>query len=423
MLDSNLDREGREDTKKSPTWLQEHKRSIYSQTGEDGIIEKILEVLPQNDKWCVEFGASDGLQWSNTRNLIENKGYSAILIEGSKTKFKKLERNYSQNTRVTTINRFVGFGEEDSLDQILKGTPLPIDFDFLCIDIDGNDYHVWKAISKYKPKLICIEFNPTIPTHVRFIQPADPSVSQGSSLLSIVELGKEKGYELVSVLFVNAFFVRSEYYSLFQIESNDPEVLRTDLNGITYLFFGYDGKVFLHGNLKLIWHDIDLKESKIQPLPRFLRRFPGNYTKLHKIVFNLYLLFTDPHNLIKRIIRLTKRCTCDIKANNSDGPISITTTDVLKITVSLEPGKHEGKTAKYIVAFSPKPADWYHYDYANRSWEKGFDVSHIGPLANVSSLKVLERSGLPVGEYTFFFSIRLDTGRLYSDSVKVYIIK
>jgi hypothetical protein len=407
--------------KKSPAWLQEYKRNIYSQTGEDGVIEKILEVLPQNDKWCVEFGASDGLQWSNTRNLIENKNFSAVLIEGNKTKFKKLERNYSQNTRVTTINRFVGFGEEDGLDQILEETPLPIDFDLLSIDIDGNDYHVWKAISRYKPKVICIEFNQTIPTHIRFIQPADPSVSQGSSLLSLIELGKEKGYELVSVLFANALFVRSENYPLFQIESNSPEVLRTDLSAITYLFSGYDGRVFLHGDRKLPWHDIDLKESKVQHLPRFLRRFPGNYTKLHKIVFNLYLLFTYPDRLIAKITRLTSRCTCDIKANDSDGPITITTTDVLKITISLQPGRQEGKIAEYTVAYSCKPDGWYHYDYVSCSWKKGFAVGHIGPLVNISSYKVLESSGLPLGEYTFSFFIRLEKGRLYSDSVNVNV--
>ena len=269
------------------TWLLEHKRNVYSQTGEDGIIEKILDIIPRNDKWCVEFGAWDGLFLTNTRNLIESSSYSAILIEANKNKYAELQRNYLQRDNVVTINAFVGFRKDNNLDQILSGTRIPCDFDLLSIDIDGNDYHAWNAISKYRPKLVVVEFNPTIPTHIRFVQTADPSINQGASLLSLVELGKEKGYELVSVLPFNAFFVRREYYALFHIESNTPEVLRTDLNSITYLFSGYDGTVFLRGFCRLPWHGIELRESKCQPLPKILRKYPDMYTKLQRILFKL----------------------------------------------------------------------------------------------------------------------------------------
>lgn len=286
---------------KIPTWLLEFKRDEYSQTGEDGIIEKILEILPCNDKWCVEFGAWDGVFLTNTRHLILSKGFSAVLIEADRNKFVELQRNYAQHAdRVITINRFVGFGDDDNLDRILSETPIPQDFDLLSVDIDGNDYHVWKRICQYKPKIVVVEFNPTIPTEVRFVQPANPSLNQGTSLLSLVELGKEKGYELVSVLQFNAFFVRKEYFHLFQIESNAPEVLRTDLSAITYLFTGYDGKVFLRGACNLPWHEVDLKESSIQPLPSFLRKYPGHYTYFHRKALRLLLLFRDPTLLLRK---------------------------------------------------------------------------------------------------------------------------
>lgn len=289
----------------TPTQLLEYKRDVYSQTGEDGIIERILEIIPQNDKWCVEFGAWDGLYITNTRYLIENKGFSAVLIESDKEKFPDLQRNYSKYDNVIAINKFVGFTVNDNLDHILSTTTIPEDFDFLSIDIDGNDYHVWKAMSKYKPKLVVIEFNPTIPTNIAFIQPADPSINQGCSVLSLVELGKDKGYELVSLLPYNAFFVRQEYFHLFQIESNAPEVLRKSLEYITYIFMGYDGKVFLQGNCKLLWHKINLKESRIQPLPKFLRKYPPNYTRLHVLGLAIFLLFTSPRELIKKILNRT----------------------------------------------------------------------------------------------------------------------
>ena len=280
--------------KKTSTWLLNFKSDKYSQMGEDGIIEKILKILPKKDKWCVEFGAWDGKYLSNTRNLIENKNYAAILIEGSKTKFKELEKNYSKNSKVISLNQFVGFEKKDNLDQILAKTSIPVDFDFLSIDIDGNDYHVWKAMSKYKPKVVCIEFNPTIPTEVKFVQKADNSVNQGSSLLSLVELGKEKGYELVAVLSVNAFFVKSEYYPLFQIENNSPEVLRTNSDFVTYLFSGYDGQIFLQGLKKLPWHGLELCEEKMQSLPKFLRKYPCNYNLVEKMLAAVFLLLASP---------------------------------------------------------------------------------------------------------------------------------
>lgn len=294
---------------KASTWLLEYKRDVYSQTGEDGIIEKILEVIPENDKWCVEFGAWDGLFLTNTRNLIESQGYSAVLIEADRRKFQNLQNNYCQRDTVITINQFVGFTEEDNLDQILGNTPIPVDFDLLSIDIDGNDYHVWKAIEKYSPKIIVIEFNPTIPTNIRFVQSADPSINQGASLLSLVELAKEKGYELVSVLPFNAFFVKQEYYQSFQIESNVSDVLRTNLDAVTYIFSGYDGSIFLRGGCKLPWHGIALNESRVQHLPRFFRTYPGNFTKAQKMAFRLYLLFTEPCRLKKEIFALISRLT------------------------------------------------------------------------------------------------------------------
>jgi len=196
--------------KKKSEWLLEFKDNVHSQAGEDGIIEKILEVIPENDKWCVEFGAWDGIYLSNVRNLIEQAGYSAVLIEGSKIKYDELRKNYSKHKNITCINTFVGFSDAENLDEILKDTPIPEKFDLLSVDVDGNDYHIWKAVSKYNPKLVVIEFNPTIPTEIKFVQEPATSVNQGASLLALVELGKEKGYELVSVLPFNAFFVRSE---------------------------------------------------------------------------------------------------------------------------------------------------------------------------------------------------------------------
>src|SRR3569832_196899 len=130
---------------KASTWLLDYKRNVYSQYGEDGIIEKIVNILPEDERWCVEFGAWDGLHLTNTRNLIESLGFSAVLIEADKSRFSALQKNYAYNTNIISLNRFVGFDDDDNLDEILKKTPVPKDFTLLSIDIDGIDYHVWQA--------------------------------------------------------------------------------------------------------------------------------------------------------------------------------------------------------------------------------------------------------------------------------------
>ena len=300
--------------KKKSEWLLEFKDNVHSQASEDGIIKKILEIIPENDKWCVEFGAWDGVYLSNVRNLIAHADYSAVLIEASKLKYEELCKNYSGQKNIIAINTFVGFSDTDNLDEILKDTPIPQNFDLLSVDVDGNDYHIWKAVSKYKPKLVVIEFNQTIPTEISFVQVADPSVTQGSSLLALVELGKEKGYELVSVLPFNAFFVRAEYFPLFEIEDNSPATLRKSLEDITYIFSGYDGKVFLRGSQNLPWHGIKIKQSRIQVLPKMLRKFPSDYTKTENILWHVYLVMQqlreNPWVTVKKIIsRFTRRGT------------------------------------------------------------------------------------------------------------------
>lgn len=287
---------------KSATWLLEHQARRYSQSGEDGIIAKILEILPERDLWCVEFGALDGASLSNTRNLIEHANYSAVLIEASKVRFRELESNYSNSEKVTVLNRFVGFAANDNLDKILAATVIPADFDFLSIDIDGNDYHVWKAISQFAPKVVCIEFNHTIPNEVKFVQQAHPKIAQGSSLSALVALGRAKGYELVCVEGVNAFFVKSQYFNLFEIADNSVAVLRANPSAVTYLFVGYDGTIFLHGRQELPWHcKLPLKASSMQRLPKYLRKFSDSYNLFERMAFAVYLLFSSPQTLISEI--------------------------------------------------------------------------------------------------------------------------
>jgi len=282
---------GADNTMKPNHWLNGFAANVNSQTGEDGIIEKVLESISDNNRWCVEFGAWDGRYLSNTYNLIANRGYSAVLVEGDRKKFRQLQKNFRANEKVIPIHAFVGFEEYDGLDSLLRATDIPVDFDLLSIDIDGNDYHVWAAVKQYRPKVVVIEYNPTIPNPVEFVQARDMRVSHGSSILSLDKLAKQKGYELVAATRLNAVFVDAKYFALFGIQDNSVDALRSEQPDVTYIFNGYDGTVFIRGAGQLHWHGIPYRQSRLQQVPKWLRQYPGSYGIIKRGLARVYRCF------------------------------------------------------------------------------------------------------------------------------------
>jgi hypothetical protein len=254
------------------TTLNRFARNVYSQFGEDGILDTVLPRLPETDGWCVEFGAWDGRFLSNTCHLVESGNYRAILIEGDRQKFEELDANHAKNPNVRALHAWVDW-QEHKLDDLLAATEIPRHFDLLSIDVDGNDYHIWAATQRYQPKVVCIEFNPTIATGIEFVQRASAGIAHGASITSMVALGKTKGYELIAATRNNAIFVKAEYQPLYKLPDNRPEVLRTDLAWVTQIFWGMDGQLFLIGNETIPWHGISIRRL-IREIPRGLRGFP-----------------------------------------------------------------------------------------------------------------------------------------------------
>lgn len=267
--------------------LLDYSRNKHSQFGEDGIIEKILATLGTRDRWCVEFGAWDGVHLSNTRNLIETAGYRAVLIEGDAARHSDLARGAASDPGITAIHALVGWTGPNRLDALLAPNALPKDFDLLSIDIDGNDYHVWAALEDYTPKVVCIEFNPSIPVGVEFIQPADPTIQQGTSLAALIRLGRTKGYELVAATSTNGLFVRRADLPAFGLADNSESALREDLSGVTQVFCGYDGSIHFHGCGKLPWHGLSYR-GRVRPVPRIFRRYPPGPEGLRASLFSIY---------------------------------------------------------------------------------------------------------------------------------------
>jgi len=183
-------------------------RKEYSQNGEDGIIKAIFTMIGITNKYFVEFGVEDGIE-CNTRYLSKHKGWKGILMDGGHDD--------------PSLNLHREFITAENIEELFRKYDVPKEFDLLSIDIDGNDYWVWKAITHFSPRVVIMEYNACIPYTPLVSIPYDPAFQwdktdyYGASLSAFVQLGKDKGYTLVGTdpNGVNAFFVRDD-----QIQGN-----------------------------------------------------------------------------------------------------------------------------------------------------------------------------------------------------------
>ena len=144
-------------------------RKITSQRGEDGIIEKMFGIMGTAKRYCVEFRAWDGKLYSNTWNPLNNEGWGGLQIEGSAEKFAELQAAYAGNDTVTTLNRLVAPAGPDGFDAVLAEVGAPRDLDLLSIDVDGLDWHIWIGMNAFAPRLVVVEFNPSVPNDILFV--------------------------------------------------------------------------------------------------------------------------------------------------------------------------------------------------------------------------------------------------------------
>jgi hypothetical protein len=233
--------------------LADYGYNIYSQFGEDGIINKAYEIMglsASNRRYAVEFGAWDGFHLSNTANLWYNQPtfWKGVLIEGDIEKFTDLAKKFDElnslpNSSIAAIaiNRMVTIDPQNTLYRILLDYDVPIaDVDLISIDIDSDDYFVLESIlsSPLHPRLIICEYNPTIPAHVDVY--GRYGTSMGASVAALKRVAKLHGYELVALTKTNAFFVPSSEFPKFSTFDTSLGKMRID-DSLRYVITNYQG--------------------------------------------------------------------------------------------------------------------------------------------------------------------------------------
>lgn len=230
-------------TKREPEWLPQnildqlsansfnrYYHCVYSQCGEDGIIEEIFKRLNISQGFCVEFGAYDGVSLSNTRALWE-KGWTAVMIEMNPFLFSLLTKVYDKNERSLLLNYFITWREDDSrgltFDQIAEKHFADREIDFLSIDIDGADYLILENL-KCRPKVICIEADLCWHPLARERIPDVHAISGTQQpLFVMIDIAKKKGYSPLCTT-GNLFLIRDDLFYHFENTSSDELTLWMD---------------------------------------------------------------------------------------------------------------------------------------------------------------------------------------------------
>lgn len=202
--------------------LSRCEKSLYSQNGEDGVIQNIFQLIAPASRFCVDLGAYDGITGSNV-----------VLFRLQQWDSLSLDRMHA----TPEYNLFQEFITAENVNKLFDKYHVPSNLDFLNISIDYNDFYIWKALDeKYQPALVVIGFNanhlPSEDLVVKYrpFYCGDGTDYFGASLRALYNLGRSKGYSLVYAEKSGAhlFFIRDDLLE----EKNLKFANMNDIEGI-----------------------------------------------------------------------------------------------------------------------------------------------------------------------------------------------
>lgn len=238
---------------------------VFSQWGEDGIIQYLINKIEITNKKFIEFGVQDYKE-SNTRYLLINDNWDGLIIEMNSSDVENIRNDeiyYKYNLVVE--NSFI---TKDNINDIFYKNNFVGDIGLLSIDIDGNDYWVWNEINVISPRIIICEYNNVLPKDTEYTIPYDQgfyrteahysNLYYGANLKAFYNLALKKGYEFVGTNSVgtNAFFVRKDLMNNLKIADINEYNLNTKIRESRDM----------SGGLSFLTEDKRLEEIKGMPL-------------------------------------------------------------------------------------------------------------------------------------------------------------
>jgi hypothetical protein len=192
---------------------------VFSQFGEDGILQYLISKVEIPDPVFIEFGVQNYCE-SNTRFLLLQDNWRGLVIDGAEENIQYIKNDAIYWRHQLTAMR--GFITKENINGLIASAISQKDIGLLSIDIDGNDYWVWKAIDVVHPRIVVCEYNSlfgnkhavSIPYEENFFRTKAhfSNLYFGASLPALCHLAESKGYDFVGSNSAgnNAFFVRKD---------------------------------------------------------------------------------------------------------------------------------------------------------------------------------------------------------------------
>jgi hypothetical protein len=204
---------------KHSTVLKDYEFKVFSQWGEDGILQHLTDAVEIREKTFIEFGVGDFFE-SNCRFLMMKDNWSGFVLDGSSANIRRLKESYFYwKYELLAVDAFI---TKDNVNELLKRSEFGEDLGILSVDLDGNDYHVLEAVTSFRPRILICEYNAVFGPTRRITVPYDDGFVRtrkhhsnlycGASLGAIIYLAKRKGYSFAGTNSAgnNAFFVRND---------------------------------------------------------------------------------------------------------------------------------------------------------------------------------------------------------------------
>lgn len=209
---------------REPKLLHDVEFQVFSQWGDDGIIQYLTSKIDIPHKTFIEFGVENYTE-SNTRFLLINNHWTGLVIDGSKDNVDYIRNDkISWACELMAIHSFI---TKDNINSIIRKAHFK-EAGLLSVDIDGNDYWIWETITDINPVIVVTEYNSlfgkntkwTIPYDASFVRGQNklPFCYYGASLGALNDLAERKGYSLIGCNSKgnNAYFIRNDKLTFFE---------------------------------------------------------------------------------------------------------------------------------------------------------------------------------------------------------------
>ncbi len=199
--------------------INDYEFKIFSQFGDDGIIQYLVKNISIQNEVFIEFGVENYFE-SNTRFLMMNNNWAGFVMDGSEDAMQSL-KNQSWYYKYSLTHKAI-FIDKDNINELLENTGFS-NIGLLSIDLDGNDYHILTEIdlSRLNPSILIVEYNSvfgkdrpiTIPYDKAFFRTNAhySNLYYGASLSALNYAASNKGYSLIGCNLAgnNAYFVKN----------------------------------------------------------------------------------------------------------------------------------------------------------------------------------------------------------------------